>query len=191
MYFQKTLTTLLFLVSIMISAQNSNNDGNLNRFENSTAKYLEINLASYEDLAMNASLTTESQNFIYNSLEKPLEKYGLTGISYNTRRNANVNFMTFETVDNESFSENLDTTLSAFKKRRSGMERTGRILTFIGVPLGIIGGIMVAGSDELYYECVNGNCTGDARGGFGVVLLAAGVGLSGTGGVLWILGSKK
>lgn len=78
-----------------------------------------------------------------------------------------------------------------FKKRRHPMEKTGRILTYIGVPLAIIGGIMVAGADELYYECVNGNCSGDARGGFGVVMLGAGAGLAGTGAVLWIIGSKK
>ncbi|MDC6388621.1 hypothetical protein PP182_07995 [Maribacter sp. PR1] len=78
-----------------------------------------------------------------------------------------------------------------FKRRRHPLEKTGRILTYIGVPLAIIGGIMVAGADELYYECVNGNCSGDARGGFGVVMLGAGAGLTGTGTALWILGSKK
>ncbi|UWX56296.1 hypothetical protein NYZ99_08790 [Maribacter litopenaei] len=78
-----------------------------------------------------------------------------------------------------------------FKRRRHPLEKTGRILTYIGVPLAIIGGIMVAGADELYYECVNGNCSGDARGGFGVVMLGAGAGLAGTGTVLWIIGSKK
>lgn len=76
-------------------------------------------------------------------------------------------------------------------KRRHPMEKTGRILTYIGVPLAIIGGIMVAGADELYYECVNGDCSGDARGGFGIVLLGAGSGLSITGAVLWIVGAKK
>lgn len=76
-------------------------------------------------------------------------------------------------------------------KRRHPMEKTGRILTYIGVPLAIIGGIMVAGADELYYQCVNGDCSGDARGGFGVVLLGAGTGLSITGAVLWIIGNKK
>ncbi len=78
-----------------------------------------------------------------------------------------------------------------FYKRRSGMEKTGRILTYIGVPLAIVGGIMVAGADELYYNCVNGDCEGDARGGFGVVALAAGLGLSGSGTALWIIGSKR
>ncbi|ASV32278.1 hypothetical protein [Maribacter cobaltidurans] len=78
-----------------------------------------------------------------------------------------------------------------FKRRRHPLEKTGRILTYIGVPLAIIEGIMVAGADELYYECVNGNCYGDARGGFGVVILGAGTGLAGTGTVLWVIGSKK
>ncbi|NHF60097.1 hypothetical protein FK220_012135 [Flavobacteriaceae bacterium TP-CH-4] len=88
----------------------------------------------------------------------------------------------------ETLAEDLN---ALYFKRRSGMEKTGRILTFIGVPLAIIGGIMVAGADELYYNCVNGDCEGDARGGFGVVALAAGLGLSGTGTVLWIMGSKR
>ena len=97
------------------------------------------------------------------------------------------NFMLLEAENREA----LEGSLNAMLMRRHPMEKTGRILTYIGVPLAIIGGIMVAGADELYYNCVNGNCTGDARGGFGVVALAAGVGLSGTGGVLWIIGSKK
>ena len=78
-----------------------------------------------------------------------------------------------------------------FKKRRHSLEKTGRILTYIDVPLAIIGGIMVTCADELYYECVNGNCSGDARDSFGIVMLGAGAGLAGTGTVLWIIGSKK
>ncbi len=74
---------------------------------------------------------------------------------------------------------------------RHGLEKTGRVLTFIGVPLLIIGGVMVANSDALYYNCVNGTCEGDAQGGFGVVLLGTGIGLTGTGIVLWAIGSKK
>ena len=75
--------------------------------------------------------------------------------------------------------------------QRHGLEKTGRVLTFIGVPLLIIGGIMVANSDGLYYNCTNGVCDGDAQGGFGVILLSSGIGLTGTGIVLWAIGSKK
>ena len=39
------------------------------------------------------------------------------------------------------------------------MEKVGRILTYVGVPLAIAGGIMTANADEHYYECVNGNFT--------------------------------
>ena len=74
---------------------------------------------------------------------------------------------------------------------RHGLEKTGRVLTFIGVPLLIIGGVMVANSDGLYYNCTNGVCDGDAQGGFGVVLLGSGIGLTGTGIVLWAIGSKR
>ncbi len=69
--------------------------------------------------------------------------------------------------------------------------KTGKILTFIGIPLAIVGGIMVANSDALYYECINGVCDGDPQGGFGILLLASGVGMTGTGIVLWTIGKKR
>jgi len=71
------------------------------------------------------------------------------------------------------------------------MEKIGKKLTFIGLPLALLGGIMVSGADALYYECYNGVCDGDPRGGFGVIFLAAGVGLTGTGVVLWTVGKSK
>lgn len=71
------------------------------------------------------------------------------------------------------------------------LEKTGKILTMVGIPLAILGGVMVAGADALYYECVNGNCSGDPRGGFGVIFLGVGVGLSATGIVLWTVGKHK
>ncbi len=74
---------------------------------------------------------------------------------------------------------------------RHPLEKTGRILTFVGIPLTIIGAIMVSSADELYYNCYNGVCEGDPQGGVGVVLLAAGVGMTGTGIVLWTIGKKK
>lgn len=74
---------------------------------------------------------------------------------------------------------------------RHGLEKAGRVLTFIGVPLLIIGGVMVANSDGLYYNCANGTCEGDTQGGFGILLLSTGIGMTGTGIVLWTIGSKK
>lgn len=71
------------------------------------------------------------------------------------------------------------------------MEKIGKVLTFIGLPLAVIGGAMVSQADALYYECYNGECEGDPKGGFGVIFLAAGVGLSGTGIVLWSIGRAK
>lgn len=78
-----------------------------------------------------------------------------------------------------------------YKKRTHPLEKTGKILTLVGVPLAILGGIMVAGADALYYNCVNGTCEGDPRGGFGVVILGAGLGLTGTGITLWAIGKNK
>lgn len=69
--------------------------------------------------------------------------------------------------------------------------KTGKILTFIGVPLVIIGAIMVSNADALYYECVNGNCQGDPQGGFGTLVLAGGIGASTTGIILWTIGHNK
>ena len=81
--------------------------------------------------------------------------------------------------------------LIAKEKKSHPMVKTGKILTYVGLPLMVIGGIMVASSDALYYECVNGVCEGDATGGFGIVILAAGTGLTGTGIILWTIGKKK
>lgn len=69
--------------------------------------------------------------------------------------------------------------------------RTGKILTFVGIPLVIIGAIMVSNADALYYECVNGNCEGDPQGGFGTLILASGIGASTTGIILWTIGHNK
>ncbi len=76
-------------------------------------------------------------------------------------------------------------------KSRHPLEKTGRVLTYVGVPLAILGAVMVSSADELYYNCTNGDCEGDPQGGFGVVLLGAGVGMAGTGIVLWTIGAKK
>jgi len=74
---------------------------------------------------------------------------------------------------------------------RHPLEKTGRILTYVGVPLAVLGAVMVSGADELYYNCTNGDCEGDPQGGFGVMILGAGVGMAGTGIVLWTIGAKK
>ncbi|UII20158.1 hypothetical protein [Fulvivirga ligni] len=76
-------------------------------------------------------------------------------------------------------------------ERKHPLVKTGKILTFIGIPLAVIGAIMVADADSLSYECYNGDCEGDASGAFGVIFLAAGVGMTGTGIVLWTIGNKK
>ncbi len=77
------------------------------------------------------------------------------------------------------------------KKYRHPLEKVGKTLVFIGLPLTAIGAIMVSDADALYYNCVNGDCEGDPRGGFGVVFLSHGIGLSITGLALWSTGSNK
>lgn len=100
--------------------------------------------------------------------------------------------------DNESASTylrientNILVPLHEQKERKNALEKWGRILTFIGAPLLVGGIIMVAKSDALYYNCVNGYCEGDPLGGFGVVVLALGIPLTIGGGILWGLGARK
>jgi len=134
-------------------------------------------------LTATSNLTSISQTFVFSGFENSLEEHLITSTEVPVR------FMSMDYAMSEELGKDL--TLALFKKNRNRMERTERIHTYIGVPLAILGDIMVAGSDALYYNCVNGDCEGNARGGFGILALAAGVGLGGTGGVLWIVGSKR
>lgn len=189
MLHQKSISALLLFTVITINAQNSTLGAYKDNYEKKVQKYFDVNTGSYDDLTMDSHLSYIPKKNLFSAFETSLGKYDFTGAN-GAKSSTKANFMTYETVNSDELAENLNIALG-FKKRRHPMEKTGRILTYVGVPLAIIGGIMVAGADELYYTCVNGDCTGDARGGFGVVLLGAGAGLSGTGTVLWILGSKK
>ncbi|WP_028980287.1 hypothetical protein [Sporocytophaga myxococcoides] len=71
------------------------------------------------------------------------------------------------------------------------LKKVGKILTFSGLPLVLAGTMMVANADALYYNCNNGYCEGDPMGGFGVVILAAGIGVTTTGAILWGIGASK
>jgi hypothetical protein len=114
----------------------------------------------------------------------------LTYASNNNNHNSLV-FTQEITYFSSTFSSTEFNKSIALKNERHALEKVGRILTYVGVPLVLIGGILVANADELYYSCVNGECEGDASGAFGVVFLAAGVGLSSTGIVLWTIGKNK
>lgn len=164
---QKHVTLLLFIVFICT---------------NLIAQGNQLNYTNFQTL----EFSDESVEIDYSQLTA--NDYGLE--TYFETNSFEVKNIMFVNNDFSAIDERLNMEYP-FKKRKHPLEKTGRILTYIGVPLAIIGGIMVAGADELYYECVNGNCSGDARGGFGVVMLGAGAGLAGTGTVLWIIGSKK
>jgi hypothetical protein len=153
-------------------------------FFSATSQVAENNQQTFSDLV----LESDNLKTAYFSTDLTITKDWDTYMNSNNITDNSI--MSLDYVDTESISNKLNMAYP-FKRRRHPMEKTGRILTYIGVPLAIIGGIMVAGADELYYECVNGNCSGDARGGFGVVMLGAGAGLAGTGTVLWVIGSKK
>jgi uncharacterized protein YxeA len=71
------------------------------------------------------------------------------------------------------------------------MLKVGKILTYIAVPLVIIGTVMVANADSYSYTCVNGECEGDPMGGTGVAILSIGTPLAITGVTLWIIGKHK
>jgi len=166
----KQLTIAIFAFALSnVNAQVVTNNFNLNTSETTDLASLDLDLSKYY----------EADSFDF---------YAQTeDISVLMTTNSAQNMMVIENANQEE----LEAYLNMMLMRKHPMEKTGRILTYIGVPLAIIGGIMVAGADELYYECVNGNCTGDARGGFGVVGLAAGGGMSIAGAILWIIGSKK
>lgn len=92
----------------------------------------------------------------------------------------------FQSFDKTKLEEMLKSSSSTHP-----LVKTGKTLTFVGVPLILVGAILVSNADALYYECYNGDCTGDPKGGFGIVSLVAGVGLTGTGIVLWTIGKNK
>jgi hypothetical protein len=143
---------------------------------------LELTYVNNNDLAFSGINYTSISDGNYNSFES--SQFEILKATNSANLN---NFMIVDDFDESQMA----LAYGQKFKRRHPLEKTGRILTYVGVPLAIIGGIMVSGADELYYECVNGDCSGDARGGFGVVLLGAGTGLSITGAVLWIVGAKK
>lgn len=192
MFLKKSFSIFLLLAAINITAQDRTfNTISFTTSTNSIAQN-QLNFNSYSNkTSALLNFTSFPHKLLSNTSEKSVGRFTLANSPFSTENAFSFNLLTQEIVDAKRLNESLEMTLLAAKRRRSGMEKTGRILTYIGVPLGIIGGIMVASADELYYECTNGNCSGDAKGGFGVVLLSAGVGLSGTGIVLWILGSKK
>lgn len=121
-------------------------------------------------------VSVQAQNF--ENTEVPLSAAGYA---------VNLNVPSTDTQFNQS---ELNFVLDKAKTRHP-LEKTGRVLTYVGVPLAILGAVMVSSADELYYNCTNGDCQGDPQGGFGVVLLGAGVGMAGTGIVLWTIGAKK
>ena len=128
--------------------------------------------------------------FIFGSISISAQRSQLLIAEVNTQQKSLLIKQNFEPAINSISLEEFNKALR-YKPKKHPLEKTGRILTFIGVPLVVIGGIMVAGADELYYECYNGYCEGDPRGGFGVIILAAGLGMSGAGIVLWTIGLNK
>jgi hypothetical protein len=166
----KQLAFAIFILAVFnVNAQELTKNFNLATIESKDLASLDLNFSKYQ-LGNNFELYSPTQN--------------ISDLMTDDRAQ---NIMLIENANQAE----LEAYLNSMLMRRHPLEKTGRILTYIGVPLAIIGGIMVAGADELYYECVNGNCSGDARGGFGVVLLGAGSGMSITGAILWIIGSKK
>jgi hypothetical protein len=79
------------------------------------------------------------------------------------------------------------------------MRNTGRTLTIFGAVLFVAGAAMASTADALYYNSSttyssSGSATvkeGDPRGGYGVALMAGGVGMMVPGIIFWSKGSKK
>lgn len=72
------------------------------------------------------------------------------------------------------------------------MRNLGRIFVASGVPLTILGTILVSQASELNYtyDTRTGE-SGDPKGGFGILSLVAGQALSISGTIFWIVGGKK
>jgi len=75
------------------------------------------------------------------------------------------------------------------------MKRTGTTLTVVGGAMLVGGIVLVSNASALYYNSntTNGTTTtsGDPRGGFGVVMIAAGVGMIVPGIIFMSKGSKR
>jgi len=97
----------------------------------------------------------------------------------------------YDYSETDRIYKNINNALETERAQANKMTKVGRVLTFVGLPLIVIGGIMVSNADEYYYECVNGVCEGDPQGAFGSLILAGGIGLTGTGVVLWTIGANK
>jgi len=112
-----------------------------------------------------------------------------------TSTNNELNIVDFDinqelNTPNQAFSINEFTKSIKSIQKNSKMEKIGKTLTYVGVPLAILGGIMMSGADSFSYNCVNGDCEGNPRGAVGVLLLTAGIGMSITGAILWSKGKN-
>ena len=90
-------------------------------------------------------------------------------------------------------SASLDEALK-MQTERHGLEKTGRIMTFIGVPLMMIGGVLIYNSQNLYKKprCSGRHgCLYDPQAPLGYTLLATSTVMTFTGVMFWIHGSKK
>jgi hypothetical protein len=97
-----------------------------------------------------------------------------------------------QVLDPAALSVNhLDQVEAGNSKYNHPLKKVGKILVFAGLPVLVLGSVMVASSDALYYECVNGECTGDPLGGFGITFMTLGLASTTTGGILWAIGADK
>ena len=80
------------------------------------------------------------------------------------------------------------------KPQRHGLEKTGRVMTYIGVPLMMIGGGLIYNSQNLYKKarCQGRHgCLFDPQAPIGYTLLATSTAMTFTSVMFWIHGSKK
>ena len=76
------------------------------------------------------------------------------------------------------------------KADKNALERSGKALTLVGIPLFIVGAVLASGGEKLFFESTNARAQGGSEG-VGMVLLGTGVCMSGIGIVLWTIGKNR
>ncbi len=80
------------------------------------------------------------------------------------------------------------------RPERHGLEKTGRVMTYIGVPLMIAGGILMYNGQNVHKKarCQGRHgCEWDMQEPIGIFLLASSTAMTFTGVMFWIHGSRK
>lgn len=92
---------------------------------------------------------------------------------------------------NEVFSaEEFNETINP-SQDKPALISTGKLLTYIGIPLMLTGILLARNAPNFNYECFTDDCSGSLAGSVGANLIIHGASSTTTGIVLWSVGRKK